>query len=110
MNSSGWLQYVTLPDIKYGSAFLQERNVWNDLERSNPSRHQWKAGGSCSLDDLVFRFPGTTTSDCPILKLIDWIHDEGIGHHWMAGYGRVGEDIRQWARIAGSNICIVPRP
>ena len=27
----------------------------------------------------------------PIAKLIDWIHDEGIGHHWMAGYGHVGE-------------------
>ena len=21
--------------------------------------------------------------------LTQWIHDEGIGHHWMAGYGHV---------------------
>ena len=25
-------------------------------------------------------------------RLIDWIHEEGIGHHWMAGYGHVGRD------------------
>ncbi len=30
----------------------------------------------------------------PTGDLIDWIHAEGIGHHWMIGYGHVGEDIR----------------
>ena len=37
----------------------------------------------------------------PTDRIIDWIHDDGIGHHWMAGCGRVGDEIRAWARIAG---------
>ena len=58
-------------------------------------------------------FPGNPLRvdfDCPIAELIDWIHDEGIGHHWMAGYGHVGEAIRQWAKIAGPDVHIVLRP
>ena len=58
-------------------------------------------------------FPGNPLRvdfDCPIAELIDWIHDEGIGHHWMAGYGHVGEAIRQWAKIAGPDMHIVLRP
>lgn len=31
--------------------------------------------------------------------LIDWIAAEGIGHHWMIGYGHVGHAIRQWANF-----------
>jgi L-fucose isomerase-like protein len=43
----------------------------------------------------------------PTPKIIDCIHDEGIGHHWMAGYGHVGGEIRQWAKIAGEKIRLV---
>lgn len=43
----------------------------------------------------------------PVHELIDWIHAEGIGHHWMAGYGHVGEEIRQWASIAGGSLRLV---
>jgi L-fucose isomerase-like protein len=43
----------------------------------------------------------------PTAHLIDWIHDEGIGHHWMAGYGHHGDEIRQWARIAGRGVRLV---
>jgi L-arabinose isomerase len=39
--------------------------------------------------------------------ILDWIHDEGIGHHWMAGYGHVGREIRAWARIAGPHVRLV---
>ncbi len=42
--------------------------------------------------------------DFPKPKLIEWIHDEGIAHHWMIGYGHVGEEIRQWTRMAGPNL------
>ncbi len=52
-------------------------------------------------------FPGNplrvvfdTASD----HLLDWIHAEGIGHHWMAGYGHVGDAIRQWASLAGESL------
>ncbi len=36
----------------------------------------------------------------PVSALIDWIHEAGIGHHWMAGYGHVGAELRVWARTA----------
>jgi L-fucose isomerase-like protein len=37
----------------------------------------------------------------PTEKIIDWIHEEGIGHHWMAGYGHVADEILAWAKIVG---------
>jgi L-fucose isomerase-like protein len=46
----------------------------------------------------------------PTAQLIDWIHDEGIGHHWMAGYGHVGEEIRQWAAVAGPELRLICPP
>lgn len=27
-------------------------------------------------------------------EIIEWIHEEGIGHHWMAGYGDVTNEVR----------------
>jgi L-fucose isomerase-like protein len=50
---------------------------------------------------LRVRFPQPTS------QLIDWIHAEGVGHHWMAGYGHVGDEIRQWASIAGGSLRLV---
>ena len=43
----------------------------------------------------------------PMLEIIDWIHEEGIGHHWMAGYGHVSTQIRNWAKVAGQNVRLV---
>jgi L-fucose isomerase-like protein len=40
----------------------------------------------------------------PVEHIIDWIHDEGIGHHWMAGYGHVAGDLRELARIIGPGL------
>lgn len=40
-------------------------------------------------------------------SLIDWIHDTGLGHHWMIGYGHVGREIREWARMAGPGLRLV---
>ncbi|NSW55778.1 MAG: hypothetical protein HPY44_07195 [Armatimonadetes bacterium] len=39
--------------------------------------------------------------------LIDWIHAEGIGHHWMIGYGHVGEQVRAWADMCGAGLRLV---
>ena len=50
---------------------------------------------------LRVRFPS------PIRQLIEWIHAEGVGHHWMAGYGHVGDEIRLWASIAGKTLRLV---
>lgn len=49
-------------------------------------------------------FPGNPTQvrfDMPVSQLIDWIQTTGLGHHWMIGYGRVGAELRAWARLAG---------
>ena len=43
----------------------------------------------------------------PASRIIEWIHDEGIGHHWMAGYGLVGNRIHAWARILGNRIRLI---
>ena len=43
----------------------------------------------------------------PTDALIDWIHREGIGHHWMAGYGHVGREIRAWARTMGAPLRLI---
>lgn len=36
--------------------------------------------------------------------IVDWIHEEGIGHHWMAGYGHVAGELRELARIIGPGL------
>lgn len=57
-------------------------------------------------------FPGNPLRvgfGCPIAELMDWIHNEGIGHHWMAGYGHVGDEICHWARLAGPGMRLVSR-
>jgi len=50
---------------------------------------------------LRVRFGGRTPD------LIAWIHDEGVGHHWMAGYGHVAEELRRWAALAGPALRLV---
>jgi hypothetical protein len=40
----------------------------------------------------------------PTADIIKWIFAEGIGHHWMAGYGHVGEELLHWARLAGGGV------
>jgi len=64
--------------------------------------------GEALVTEMVF--PGNPLRvrfECPTPQLIEWIHAEGIGHHWMAGYGHVGAEIRQWARIAGPSLRLV---
>lgn len=58
-------------------------------------------------------FPGNPLRVCfpsPVARLIEWIHDEGIGHHWMAGYGHLGAEVRSWARLAGPDLRVVNPP
>ena len=37
----------------------------------------------------------------PIAGIQEWIYEKGIGHHWMASYGHVGAELREWARLCG---------
>jgi L-fucose isomerase-like protein len=43
----------------------------------------------------------------PTSDIIQWIFDEGIGHHWMIGYGHVGEEIRAWAKVVGKEVYLI---
>jgi len=43
----------------------------------------------------------------PTTDLIDWIHAEGIGHHWMIGYGHVAQEVRAWASLAGPGVTVL---
>lgn len=55
-------------------------------------------------------FPGNPLRvrfEQPVARLIGWIHEEGIGHHWMAGYGHVGAEVRAWAAMAGDAVRLV---
>ncbi|MCK5802788.1 MAG: hypothetical protein KAI66_08150 [Lentisphaeria bacterium] len=61
--------------------------------------------GEAIPTDMVF--PGNPTRvrfDQPVSDLIEWIHEEGLGHHWMIGYGHVADEIRAWTRMAGQNL------
>jgi hypothetical protein len=35
---------------------------------------------------------------------MSWIHAEGIGHHWAAGYGHVAAKLRAWADLVGPGL------
>ena len=43
----------------------------------------------------------------PVDEVIRWIFEQGIGHHWAAGYGHVAGALRAWARIAGPAVRLV---
>ncbi len=38
--------------------------------------------------------------------ILDWIFREGIGHHWMVGYGHMAAELRMWGRIVGEVLTI----
>jgi L-fucose isomerase-like protein len=40
----------------------------------------------------------------PVDDIVNWIFAAGIGHHWAAGYGHVGAELRAWAHIAGPSV------
>jgi L-fucose isomerase-like protein len=53
---------------------------------------------------LRVRFPQPTPA------LIDWIFAEGIGHHWMAGYGHCAGEIKEWAALCGPTLRLLRPP
>jgi L-fucose isomerase-like protein len=58
-------------------------------------------------------FPGNPLRvrfDQPTPRIMQWIHDEGLGHHWMAGYGHFAGEMRHWARIVGKGLRLVECP
>lgn len=58
-------------------------------------------------------FPGNPVRvrfNQPVAKLIPWIHETGLGHHWMIGYGHHAEALRAWAKLSGSTLRFVEPP
>jgi L-fucose isomerase-like protein len=56
--------------------------------------------GQAISTELVFRGnPLRVQFPQPTPHLIDWIASEGIGHHWVAAYGHVGHEIRDWVAL-----------
>ena len=63
--------------------------------------------GEAISTDMVF--PGNPVRvrfGEPISRIQEWICEEGIGHHWMVGYGHVGAEVRQWARLCGPSLIL----
>jgi len=61
--------------------------------------------GTAVSTDMVF--PGNPVRvrfEQPTSVIIEWIHDQGIGHHWMVGYGRVAAEFRAWAKMLGPSL------
>lgn len=40
----------------------------------------------------------------PLPEVMEWIFSEGIGHHWMIGYGHVGAEVHAWTKIVGKDV------
>ena len=52
-------------------------------------------------------FPGNPLRvrfERPVEHTIAWLHDQGIGHHWMAGYGSVQRELQHLARMVGTDL------
>lgn len=107
-------------EVELGSVRLMEQGVCA-LFTSKPGPvtliniNSHGAGYQCAIlegeavsTDMVF--PGNPVRirfNRPVSELIDWIHEAGLGHHWMIGYGHVGPEIREWARIVGTELSLL---
>jgi L-fucose isomerase-like protein len=43
----------------------------------------------------------------PLDQIMEWIFENGIGHHWMAVYGSFAREIKHWAKIAHKNLSLL---
>ncbi|NLO74975.1 MAG: hypothetical protein GX100_12810 [candidate division WS1 bacterium] len=40
-------------------------------------------------------------------EILAWIYDQGLGHHWVAGFGHVGTEVRALASLCGPSLRLV---
>ena len=107
-------------DIRLGSVRLMDQGVCAlftartgpvTLVNVNPCPGGYQCAvleGEALPAEMVF--PGNPVRvrfDRPVPELIEWIHEEGLGHHWMIGYGHVARETRAWARLAGPALQLV---
>jgi len=60
--------------------------------------------GEAIATEMVFPGnPARVKFNCPSKDVIDWIFQEGMGHHWMIAYGDYAEEIRAWAQLVQKN-------
>ena len=55
-------------------------------------------------------FPGNPLRvkfDKPTNEVIEWIHREGIGHHWVVCYGDVSAEIRNLASMTCKELKLI---
>jgi hypothetical protein len=52
-------------------------------------------------------FPGNPLKiyfDSDVKKALNWIEDEGLGHHWMAAYGDLRRQLTDFAGMIGCQL------
>lgn len=64
--------------------------------------------GEAVPTDMVF--PGNPTRvrfERPTVELLEWIYQNGLGHHWMIGYGHVRATIERWTNTFARDLAVV---
>ena len=81
--------------------------LMNLLPQGDSYRCAVLAGQAVSTDMVFPGNPVRVEFEHTASQLTEWIHDEGIGHHWMIGYGNVAAEITHWAHMAGQPFCLI---
>ena len=73
-----------------------------------PTMESYQIGVMCGealKTEMVF--PGNPLRvrfDSDIKNILSWIADEGLGHHWMAAYGDLREELTDFANMVGCRL------
>jgi L-arabinose isomerase len=65
--------------------------------------------GNAVKTDMVF--PGNPLKvrfDSDVKEVLNWIENEGLGHHWMAAYGDLRNQITDFAGMVGCQLTTCP--
>jgi L-fucose isomerase-like protein len=65
-------------------------------------------GGEAVETEMVF--PGNPLRvyfDLDYREVLNWIRDEGLGHHWMAAYGDLRRGLTDFASMAGCHLTLL---
>jgi len=76
-----------------------------------PTMNDYKMGvmsGNALETEMVF--PGNPLKvrfDAEIQEILDWIEDEGLGHHWMAAYGDFRNQLTNFAKMIDCQLTLI---
>jgi L-fucose isomerase-like protein len=77
-----------------------------------PTMNNYQIGvmfGNAVKTDMVF--PGNPLKvqfDSDVKEVLNWIEDEGLGHHWMAAYGDLRNQLADFAGMVGCQLTTCP--